>query len=484
MHACLSESISQHFKNRINGITVEFLNLEIILQLYLLNLNSGFLTINFQSDSNPSFYFLGGENSRIIWKNENFQSCFWNLFGALLMDFEGFLDIFEIKNWMISDFQFLRNLLKQRNNKLQVYNFSVTNFDKDGLKSILQFLKIQKIKSDQKIDFANFMQSAEKSRKILENPLIMKNVLEDLDFFEIECLRKVSQNVRSCIEIVKPDPKIRKISLKFQDSNFIPMDICSKFLKNLSIFYQKTWDGYSVNRTSFDGPCDLSKIFLSDFEQILKNQRVPIELLDIQGSNEQFMDIVLGNCSSKFFGRVQVQNLSLQRLTDCQVFQILQFIDSKFLETITIMDAVKSFNLDDFSKLDQWKMAKLLTIEGFSISTPIQNLDIFNFSKMDIKVSDISMEDIIHLKAKFLESATVIKLKINFERFTNSENIQNFLGRPYSQKPHNSIWFIRIPDSQKCLHLNYVISRFFIFTRFNASCIPEDAFPDQLEYQI
>ncbi|UMM26817.1 hypothetical protein L5515_010362 [Caenorhabditis briggsae] len=238
----------------------------------------------------------------------------------------------------------------------------------------------------------------------------MKNVLEDLDFFEIECLRKVSQNVRSCIEIVKPDPKIRKISLKFQDSNFIPMDICSKFLKNLSIFYQKTWDGYSVNRTSFDGPCDLSKIFLSDFEQILKNQRVPIELLDIQGSNEQFMDIVLGNCSSKFFGRVQVQNLSLQRLTDCQVFQILQFIDSKFLETITIMDAVKSFNLDDFSKLDQWKMAKLLTIEGFSISTPIQNLDIFNFSKMDIKVSDISMEDIIHLKAKFLESATISML--------------------------------------------------------------------------
>ncbi|CAO4372642.1 unnamed protein product [Caenorhabditis nigoni] len=340
------------------------------------------------------------------------------------------------------------------------------------LVSANQYLKISKIESKGLL-------------KILENPLIMKNVLEDLDCFDIERLRKVSKSVRNCIEIVKPDPKIRKISLKFQDSNFIRMDICSKSQENLSIFYQKSLDGYSVNRAPFNGPCDLSKIFLTDFEQILKNQKVPMELLDIQGgSNEQFMDLILKNCPSNFFGRFQVQDLIFQRLTDYQVFQILQFIDSKFLETITIMDVLKSFSLDDFSKLDQWKMAKQLVIEGFSISTPIQKLDIFNFSKLDIKVSIISMEDLIHVKTKFLESQTVMKLKITFERFTNSENIQNFLGRPYSQKAHNSIWFIRIPNSQKCLHLNYVNSRSFIFTRFDDSSIPEDAFPDQLGYQI
>ncbi|PIC32104.1 hypothetical protein B9Z55_012567 [Caenorhabditis nigoni] len=329
------------------------------------------------------------------------------------------------------------------------------------------------------------MESIEKSRKILENPLIMKNVLEDLGCFDIERLRKVSKSVRNCIEIVKPDPKIRKIALKIEDSNFIRMDICSKFQENLSIFYQKNLDGYSVNRASFNGPCDLSKIFLTDFTQILKNQRVPIELLDIQGgSNDQFMDLILKNCSPKFFGQFQVQNLILQRLSDYQVFQILKFIDSKFLETITIMDALKSFSLDDYSKLDQWKMAKQLVIEGFSITTPIQNLEIFNFSNLDIKVPNLSIEDVIHLKTKFSESQTVMKLKINFERFTNPENIENFLRRPYSQKSHNSIWFIRIPNSQKCLHLNYVISRSFIFSRFDVSSIPEDAFPNRLGYQI
>ncbi|CAO4372634.1 unnamed protein product [Caenorhabditis nigoni] len=313
----------------------------------------------------------------------------------------------------------------------------------------------------------------------------MKNVLEHLGCFDIERLRKVSKSVRNCIEIVKPDPKIRKIALKIEDSNFIRMDICSKFQENLSIFYQKNLDGYSVNRASFNGPCDLSKIFLSDFTQILKNQKVPIELLDIQGgSNEQFMDLILKNCSPKFFDKFQVQNLILQRLTDYQVFQILQFIDSKFLETIKIMDAVKSFSLDDCSKLNQWKMAKQLVIEGFSISTPIQYLEIFNFSKLEIKVPNISIEDVIHLKTKFFESQTVMKLKISFDRFTDSENVHNFLGRPYSQKSHNSIWFIRIPNSQNCLHLNYVNSRYFIFTRFDASSIPEYAFPDQLEYQI
>ncbi|PIC32105.1 hypothetical protein B9Z55_012567 [Caenorhabditis nigoni] len=313
----------------------------------------------------------------------------------------------------------------------------------------------------------------------------MKNVLEDLGCFDIERLRKVSKSVRNCIEIVKPDPKIRKIALKIEDSNFIRMDICSKFQENLSIFYQKNLDGYSVNRASFNGPCDLSKIFLTDFTQILKNQRVPIELLDIQGgSNDQFMDLILKNCSPKFFGQFQVQNLILQRLSDYQVFQILKFIDSKFLETITIMDALKSFSLDDYSKLDQWKMAKQLVIEGFSITTPIQNLEIFNFSNLDIKVPNLSIEDVIHLKTKFSESQTVMKLKINFERFTNPENIENFLRRPYSQKSHNSIWFIRIPNSQKCLHLNYVISRSFIFSRFDVSSIPEDAFPNRLGYQI
>ncbi|PIC32106.1 hypothetical protein B9Z55_012567 [Caenorhabditis nigoni] len=401
------------------------------------------------------------------------------------MNFEGFLDFFEIKNWNFSDFESLKNILKHRNIKLQVSIFAATNFDKDGLKSIFQFLKIQKIKLDQKIDCDGVMESIEKSRKILENPLIMKNVLEDLGCFDIERLRKVSKSVRNCIEIVKPDPKIRKIALKIEDSNFIRMDICSKFQENLSIFYQKNLDGYSVNRASFNGPCDLSKIFLTDFTQILKNQRVPIELLDIQGgSNDQFMDLILKNCSPKFFGQFQVQNLILQRLSDYQVFQILKFIDSKFLETITIMDALKSFSLDDYSKLDQWKMAKQLVIEGFSITTPIQNLEIFNFSNLDIKVPNLSIEDVIHLKTKFSESQTVMKLKINFERFTNPENIENFLRRPYSQKSHNSIWFIRIPNSQKCLHLNYVISRSFIFSRFDVSSIPEDAFPNRLGYQI
>ncbi|CAO4372619.1 unnamed protein product [Caenorhabditis nigoni] len=369
--------------------------------------------------------------------------------------------------------------------KLRVYNFAATNFDKDGLKSIFPFLNLRKIELDQIINIDEFMEPTEKSRKILENPLIMKYVLEHLGCFDIERLRKVSKSVRNCIEIVKPDSKIRKISLKFQDSDFIRMNICSKFQENLSIFYQKSLDGYSVNRASFNGPCDLSKIFLTDFTQILKNQRVPIELLDIQGgSNDQFMDLILKNCSPKFFGQFQVQNLILQRFTDYQVFQILQFIDSKFLETITIMDAITSFSLDDFSKLEQWKMEKQLVIEGFSISTPIQNLEIFNFSKLDIKVSNISVRDLIHVKTKFLESQTVMKLKINFERFTDSENIRNFLGRPYSQTSHNSIWFIRIPKSQNCLHLNYVVSRSFIFTRFDASSIPEDAFPDQLGYQI
>ncbi|CAO4372625.1 unnamed protein product [Caenorhabditis nigoni] len=400
------------------------------------------------------------------------------------MDFEGFLDFFDIENWNFSDFENLKNILKHRNIKLQVYNFAATNFDKDGLKSIFPFLKFQKIKLDQKIDFDGFMESTEKSRKILENPLIMKNVLEHLGCFDIERLRKVSKSVRNCIEIVKPDSKIQKISLKFQDSNFIRMDICSKSHENLSVFFQKNLDGYSVNRSSFHGPCDLSIIFLTDFTQILKNQKVPIQVLDIQGSNEQFMDLILRNCSSKFFGKIQVQNLIFQRLTEFQVFQILQFIDSTFLETITIMDALKSFSLDDFPKLNQWKMAKQLIIEGFSISTPIQNLEIFNFSKLDIKVPNNSIEDVIYVKTKFFESETIEKLRINFERFTNSENIQNFLGRPYSQKSHNSIWFIRIPNSPKCLHLNYVISRSFIFSRFDASSIPEDAFPDQLGYQI
>ncbi|CAO4381616.1 unnamed protein product [Caenorhabditis nigoni] len=47
-------------------------------------------------------------------------------------------------------------------------------------------------------------------RSVLENPLLMKLILERFECFDIARLRKVSRGIRECIDTVKPDPHIEK----------------------------------------------------------------------------------------------------------------------------------------------------------------------------------------------------------------------------------------------------------------------------------
>uniref|UniRef100_A0A1I7UE53 F-box domain-containing protein n=2 Tax=Caenorhabditis tropicalis TaxID=1561998 RepID=A0A1I7UE53_9PELO len=57
-------------------------------------------------------------------------------------------------------------------------------------------------------------QSSHTPIKVFANPLLMEMILEGIDFFDIQRLRKVSRDIRSCIHYLKPDPRIRRYEIQ------------------------------------------------------------------------------------------------------------------------------------------------------------------------------------------------------------------------------------------------------------------------------
>ncbi|CAO4378243.1 unnamed protein product [Caenorhabditis nigoni] len=316
----------------------------------------------------------------------------------------------------------------------------------------------------------------ELSLKVLGNPLVIGNVLKYFKAFDILSLRKTCNEVRSCVDHLKPDPQIGVYGIYMKTDNSISVNVRVLGYRNCkSITYERNEDSKDI----------VSKV-LADFETILKNQKTCLEELRLFFSyynltgkpNEPLKTLIperLNPMTSKFLagfkeilkrrpGLLKVKKLDLFSVRAEDVMQVLPYLDPKSLEKLEINDphyeyrrlynrgdypnALKiPYDIEEMAKTEQWKNLKELEVKSERISTSIQKMNLENLSKIYITTVDrITSDDVIFLKKNLL-TPNLRRFVICFKDFVEDPQLNNFFGAPRNTFGTRRLWYFPIPGT-------------------------------------
>ncbi|KAF1763399.1 hypothetical protein GCK72_011665 [Caenorhabditis remanei] len=290
------------------------------------------------------------------------------------------------------------------------------------------------------------------SAKVLENPLIMKRVIQSFGFWNVQRLRKTSRGIRDFVDFLKPVTHIDEYMVSFSS------DIHPRAYIETGRYWSKNWI-YGKHESSEDRNVLSQKAqaqVLHDFEVNLGRQNTCLEELKFifsyihtlekeenpNPSIEEFQR--LNQLTIQFLGKLReilsrrsqllkVKVLELLCCTDDNLMQILPYLDPNCLKKIELNDPrseyerlrvkypesmLKPFVLDEICQLEQWKSATELMIRSQPISTSIQKMNLTEFSKVWIDVETISSEDVLYLKDHLLLSTTFRRFIIDFKNTT------------------------------------------------------------------
>ncbi|CAP21484.1 Protein CBG25008, partial [Caenorhabditis briggsae] len=244
------------------------------------------------------------------------------------------------------------------------------------------------------------------NRNSLKNmpELVMEKILSDLDFFDLISLRKVCQSIRFFIDnFRKMNPKLQSIRITVE-----PKSIKStyRFLDNSErlIIYQTLPNRSSLlkwdQKKRILANSNYMDIFLKDFEIFWKNQKLKMEKfqLDLAGNPLKIIygirKILAANYENN--SNFELGKFEIETSNPCQIPKILSKINPKTLEIWNKNDEKEYWDLEEISKLNQWKNAKKLTINGFYVDPEIRISE--NFEKIDLIFEAISWEQVLEFK--------------------------------------------------------------------------------------
>ncbi|CAO4378241.1 unnamed protein product [Caenorhabditis nigoni] len=297
--------------------------------------------------------------------------------------------------------------------------------------------------------------SNETSLKVLGNPLVMGNVLKYFKVFDIQNLRKTCNGIRSCVDHLKPDPQIEgyTIDMRVYSDSYANIELPG-YRNSKSIPYEETKDSLKC-----------APRMLADFETNLKNQKTCLEELRLFFNDST----KIPNETSEFLTGfkeilmrrhefLKVRKLEFYSVKGEDVMQVLPFLDPKSLENLEISSPhygtsslvkPKSLpvNIEDITKTEQWKNLKEFYLRTEDISTPIQKMNLSNFSKIYMtSVARITSEDIAYLKENLL-TPKLQRIIICFKEFVEDPPITDLLGQPGNTIRGERIWGFPIPGT-------------------------------------
>ena len=168
-------------------------------------------------------------------------------------------------------------------------------------------------------------------------------------------MRKLSKNIRNCVDLIKPDPRINKLAVRVEGINTIKLEISLRKEESVSIFYWQNGNNCNVNRNVLKKE-NFRSIFIKDFESSLKGQRRELEEFCVDFSyrcresksemndrEKLEMDTSpLVHLLEKYLksrnSNLQVKKLTLIGLNHYYILRILPYIDPVFLEKIEFSD--------------------------------------------------------------------------------------------------------------------------------------------------
>ncbi|PIC30050.1 hypothetical protein B9Z55_021426 [Caenorhabditis nigoni] len=313
----------------------------------------------------------------------------------------------------------------------------------------------------------------ETARSVLENPLLMQLILKRFVFFEIESLRKVNRGVRKCIDTVKPNLHIEKYRFLLCNNRLLT-DITLGSGEHKRLVYPS--DGSSVMDKVYREPtCTL---LLNDFETNIEHPKSFLQELSMKylSTNRFSKDLEkafygellkeIGKVLKKREIPLKIRQLSMGTHCQMEVMEILPAIDKDSLKIILFACPSEQkrlslaenndllFKVDQLSQTDQWKSAEQLVFYDFTLKEPIEEVNIFHFSNLDILVKTLSTQNVFYLKTNLLKSSKFQKYKIHFRESTIDESLHELIGDPYRTiSDEKKIWYFRIPNTNYFIHI-------------------------------
>ncbi|EFP13499.1 hypothetical protein CRE_10541 [Caenorhabditis remanei] len=290
---------------------------------------------------------------------------------------------------------------------------------------------------------------------ILEVPSIMSSIASNLEFSQIQSLRKVSRGIRQCVDYVKPEPHILFYDILLGHSLAIVTiqgmtseKIITTYFGSLEQQADQIVNDFDLN-TRHQKSC-MDHLFIDVFEGI-KNLK---EEDDLVWSKlfKGMRDVLISRTSP-----IKVEKLGFSTQWQCLMMNILPYLDAEYLECIIIrmfkIDEEYTIELDEISKSEQWSKAKELNIKDLTVRTSIQDMNILNFEKIEITLETMSQEDIMYSRKNLPQSPVFQKFKILIKKCLAADFLAS-LGEPYRVVNNcKYIWYFRMENTQDYLHV-------------------------------
>ncbi|CAL2046189.1 unnamed protein product [Caenorhabditis brenneri] len=323
--------------------------------------------------------------------------------------------------------------------------------------------------------------------------VVLKEILDFCDLKSIFTLRKVCYNLYNFIDTVVPNSHLTDIEITFTTQSIL-LSITSSHGKPVSINYLNSSGGCvlttKTRKVSFDD-VDFIKVFLTDFEFILRYQKSVLNSFRLDwsdGSQKKCKTEQRISTVTRFFQNLEVTLEKYQLRVEDIVLEIKEHefikplvscIHPEKLQRIEISDPfgdLSILNLDEIVELEQWKMAKELSIFNIPVSSAIHSFA--QFTRSNISMECISFVDLMKLKNAFQNSATFLELIVNYRCFEDEEQLDKHwgprnceAGRQYDFP--RSRYYFEMPGLDGVLLL--IIEPFEItFSRIEKLCVSEN----------
>ncbi|EFO88525.1 hypothetical protein CRE_13052 [Caenorhabditis remanei] len=237
----------------------------------------------------------------------------------------------------------------------------------------------------------------------------LEQIFRNLDFLEIQPVRKVCQNLRSYIDNHhRSDSNLKYVSITVERGKF---NVNYNFFdeqNKLSVVYENLPGGCFVQsqingilRETYLEKQDSLEIFCHDFHNFWKNQRRELSSFSVEFFGENENSEFLNQCSSLLNDHFPIDQFHLFVTTSNQIIPILKKVDPRCIVINNKNENSENLEFQDFMELNQWRNAERLFIRSFAISAPIQKFD--HFKKVSVFFRTASWDDVSYLKESFLD---------------------------------------------------------------------------------
>ncbi|KAF1762986.1 hypothetical protein GCK72_011251 [Caenorhabditis remanei] len=347
--------------------------------------------------------------------------------------------------------------------------------------------------------------------------LVMAKILETADFLSILRLRKTCHSFRNFIDELKPDYGLRHVRLNWSsDCIGVILGFTNYPMRNLVLDYEKNENGGGftlrilgdcMKQNKFREDEDFLDAFFKDLGVILRNQKAPLEVLNIVNTSDSIFyreKPVIKNAEpnpiarifncwkskedekcpkepekvvDKFFDwlqniltsraqKIQTRNMKIEVKSPSCFIKMAPFINMKKLERLGIKkmeNEEKTENFNEIAELEDWESIPELKIEGFQVTLPLQTF--LHKSTLKLSVPTLTMEDVLLIKQTFIASPLLDYHKVHYNTLKDMDQLHSALGE--GDGNNVKTWYHDIPETrQEITIVHDANNRFFCFSQY------------------